>query len=539
MPIARGRPWLLFDAEVTKAIQPGESFTFTWELQTIQHPVRLDSAYGEVFLGNQRLYKTQTVPFVAAQNGDVDTQLQYETVQPPNDPALASALYKVGTQTLEFRVTASGADAPPYQLFSTTFDLPIALPSASDLLNWWDMHAAPDQVTFLPNHSGIAVEWGSNFDLLVTFNNRGAATLNSAFTVTMVNSNDPKDTSTGAVPRGPIPPGFTLSVRLSNIKIGWAFAPFGPYEKIYNFSIFATIDDAFGNVYPPLTIVPGPLPLLAIDVTVPLWAKILDIGLTALALAGAIVVVGAATAIVAPKRPKAVAGAALLDYAESLIAMATTPPAMKANYLEKVAIAPPTIPKKLSAELARTPFADVAGAIGRFSGLLQGLNSIRARLLAARADNNQTGVELQSHSYSEGIRDLSSAAAGLKKSVDDLTRVGLGDLTAPAAAVMAKIRGGKIPSPLRKQCRAAGVTERTIERMAKTIGNPQAKGLLDRGLLPMLGMVGISALRAAAELQRDAPVLLSGDQHAPGATRAPEGALVVPWSKKKSKARPG
>jgi len=55
---------------------------------------------------------------------------------------------------------------------------------------------------------------------------------------------------------------------------------------------------------------------------------------------------------------------------------------------------------------------------------------------------------------------------------------------------MAKIRGGKIPWPLRKQSRATGVAEKTTERMAKMIGDSQAKSLFDRGPVADVGNGG-------------------------------------------------
>jgi hypothetical protein len=306
--------------------------------------------------------------------------------------------------------------------------------------------------------------------------------------------------------------------------------PTGPYDKFYDFSLAATVSDEFGNTYPPIEIAPdGFFSITEIDVGVQSWKFYL-----AVAAAGAY---ATGFFLLVFPWPVFLAGVALITVAAGLEIAASDPPEPDPKYLEKVVVIAPVLPKGLAAEPTLAPFARVVGAIGLITAIHQALSVIEGRLLGARVDENKAGVQLQTDSYMEEIRNLVAAANELQRNVREVINIqGFDELFDPKTitAIRVRMRTGKVSPAMRREWLRAGLTRTAIEDVIRIMRDHWCNRQVAKGIALNLDLVARSLTRFATRMQEEAPTVLR--EVIPGTTRAPELTIVRPWvTKGKSK----
>ncbi|HEY0322976.1 MAG TPA: hypothetical protein VGC66_18620 [Pyrinomonadaceae bacterium] len=481
-------------------VVPGQPFSFSWQLWSYNLPLNLGNVFGQLFLNNKLVYTTKTVPFVTRQQNS-ETKLQYEmNVVPPSDNALLSDLYKLGTQSLEFKITADGPDKNKLPMF-TKLDMEIIPEPTGE--RWFEPKgASKDMVNF---YLTLHVDFGEKYIVQAVFRNQ-SKTLKMRCEMRTRTVEGNNSSFTQPADSGFILPGKAIGFRYGPISQKWlwtapvSFIPFGPFNKTFRYTEVYRLEDELGNKYPDEW---ESAVAALVTVTVQPW-KI------ALAVTAAGLLILAAMFMSTGFWPLVLAGMAMMLVAVGLYLAAQDPPEPNPHYLEPVEIVPPALPQILMEEKEAAPFVPLLEIINSMLGAHDALSEIHSRLLGARQDNNEEGERLQVKGYRATLRYLKRSASQLNDAAASIMQVDNKAIfdADQISSTLDNWRREGLPPYVIELCTKAGLQNEVIQNLEAAIRERDFIEHAQAGLAPNLALAVVSLTRFATGIQRAAPKIL-------------------------------
>jgi hypothetical protein len=394
------QPHVLTSFTINGSVVPGQPLSLTWGAEGFLESYNLGQVTATISLDNQVLYTSTPIPYITGVFDVVTNALiggtgpQNVTIDPPQNPAVASSLYKIGAKALTLTLTASQGGS-----FTDQETLTVVPESVN--ASWWTWTSPPSDVA-----------WKQAYTPAGTFTNHSQWAAASA-TLTLYedeNFAEPGKAHDTVTTDAAVPPGTSVDRSFASITQNWswivpgAWIVTGPGSKVFVYTAHFTVKDQYGNGYPEVI-----SPMLPVTVTV----SGLKIGLGATAqglVAGAL---AAAVAAIFDFGVTAAVATALYAGASAAGAGANDPPEPDPNFLERIPLIVPALPQTLSQDNRFTKLIPLLESIDFILAAQDVLSQIQGRLMGARRANNAEGIRLQTASYQETLRGIAAAAARL------------------------------------------------------------------------------------------------------------------------------
>ncbi len=388
------------------AVYPDQPIPFTWEVDGFvksgeKGPDEFSVQVGLV-ISTPSGYQVKplfgpTPPVPVTLKGEFfDTGPQSGTIQPPTDPSISAPLYQLGTQVLQIEIP-DGITAN--QLLQVVPDPTIS--------RWWNWT--------LPTAGSTASEdYGSTFEVSGTLTNLGSTASNDAIqlnSLVLEQTDDSGSTTSwnAPLPSGPLALDASLSANWPGFKPTWPWEdsvtlyPTGPFSRTFTYETQWSFTYASTGVPYPFA---GSSPL---TVTVNVGDKKKAEAWSAFGLQTTAAALLVAAGICAFFGGGPICGGLLAaagkaeDEARKAYSAAQDPPEPDFRYRDVAR----TRTSEPSQSLEPLPSLGLLlDLMGRILSALEDLNQAQARLLGARIDQSEEGIQLQTEAITTTVSDL-------------------------------------------------------------------------------------------------------------------------------------